>query len=353
LAELIALLHDCDRLQREIVLPGRSSPLHGPKRARGYVYHRDPLMAARAGLGAAIGIAIGCAFWIGTAWAEGGLAVSVLGVCCALFGNADAPAPNVMKYLIGSIYGVAISLAYSFVILPRVTDFVVLVAVLAPALLLAGSLQARPQTTYMALGITLTIPILAGLGTAYTGNFADTLNSVVALFAAIGFGAVSMTLFQTVPVDAAIGRLLRASRRDVRRRALGGGGDEAHWAGLMIDRTALLLPRLRLSRRAGSDILDETLRYLRVGHAVGRLRQTIRRCDGDTGDQGRQLLSAIAAHFGARDTAAPDLIQRTDDLTALVATSAGHDHHHHAQLLDRLIDLRFALNGHGVTAHGA
>jgi len=111
LAEMIGLLQDCDRLGRNITTAGRSheaASLHGPQRAKGYVYHRDPWMAGRAALGAIAGILIGCAFWIWSAWPEGGTAVSIFGVCCTLFGNVDAPAPNVVKYITGSIYGVAI-----------------------------------------------------------------------------------------------------------------------------------------------------------------------------------------------------------------------------------------------------
>lgn len=347
LSEMIGLLHDCDRLGRDVASAGRShdaASLHWPRPAKGYVYHRDPWMAGRATLGAIAGILVGCAFWIWSAWPEGGLAVSILGVCCTLFGNVDAPAPNVIKYMVGSIYGVMISLAYSFVILPQVTDFAVLAAVLAPAFLFAGSLQARAPTTFMALGVTLTLPILTGLGVRYAGDFADSLNTVVALFAAIGFGVVSMTLFQTVPVDAAINRLLRLSRRDVRRRALGHAPDEAHWTSLMIDRTALLLPRLRLSNSVYSPVLDDTLHHLRIGHAVGQLRETVRTVDGDIGRGARELLAAIAAQFGAkrcsRPTEAGDLDQRIQVLTAQIADSAMKDR---SRLLDLLIDLRSAL----------
>jgi uncharacterized membrane protein YccC len=102
--------------------------------------------------------------------------------------------------------------------------------------------------TFKALGITLTIPILAGLGSSYTANFAESLNTVVALFAAIGFGLISMTLFQTVPIETLIQRLLRLSRRDIRHRALGiARQDEAHWTNLMVDRTALLLPSITVA----------------------------------------------------------------------------------------------------------
>ncbi len=357
LAEMIGLLHDCDRLGLSIAASGRSrdpASLHGPKRAKGYVYHRDPWMAARAALGSIVGILGGCAFWIWSAWPEGGTAVSILGVCCTLFGNVDAPVPFVVKYIVGSIYGALISLVYSFVILPQVTNFAVLVAVLAPTFLFAGSLQARSPTTFMALGITLTIPILSGLGTDYTGDFATSLNTVIALFAAVGFGAVSMSLFQTVPVDVAINRLLHLSRRDVGRRALGGAPNEARWTSLMMDRTALLLPRLRASGKAYASVLDDTLRHLRVGHAAGQLRKTIPQTKGEAGAAIGDLLSAIAACFGVRRPTTPaelgDIDRRIETLMAMMGDSP---HKSRSRTFDLLIDLRFALGSGGTAKGGA
>ncbi|MBW9076381.1 FUSC family protein [Rhizobium pusense] len=347
LAEMIGLLQDCDRLGRAIAASGRlrdAASLHGPKRAKGYVYHRDPWTAGRAALGAIVGILFGCAFWIWSAWPEGGMAVSILGVCCTLFGNFDAPVPFVVKYIVGSIYGVVISLIYSFVILPQVTDFGVLVAVLAPAFLFAGSLQARLPTTFMALGITLTVPILSALGPYYTGDFATSLNSVIGLFAAVGFGAVSMSLFQTVPVDGAINRLLRLSRRDVGRRALGAAPNEAHWMSLMIDRTALLLPRLRLTGKAYPDVLDDTLHHLRIGHVAGQLRKTIPQIKGETGFEMRELLSVIAKRFiGGKPPKATGLLDLDQRIELLIEKIAGSVLRNRQQIVDLLIDLRFAL----------
>ncbi len=347
LAEMIGLLEDCDRLGRTIVATGHLrdvASLHGPKRAKGYVYHRDPWMAGRTALGAIIGIIVGCAFWIWSAWPEGGMAVSILGVCCTLFANFDAPVPFVIKYLVGSIYGVSISLIYSFVILPQVTDFWVLVAVLAPAFLFAGSLQARLPTTFMALGITLTIPILSALGPYYTGDFATSLNSVIALFAAVGFGAVSMSLFQTVPAEGAIHRLLRVSRRDVGRRALDAAPNEARWTSLMVDRTALLLPRLRLTGKAYPDVLDDTLHHLRIGHVVGQLRKTIPQMKGEVGVELRELLSVIAKHFiGGKPLKTAGLLDLDQRIESLIEKIANSVLRNRLQIVDLLIDLRFAF----------
>lgn len=347
LAELVGLLHDCDSLSRVIATPGRNrleDVLHWSGKTHGYVYHRDPWMAARTALGAAIGIVLGCAFWIWSASPDGGLAVSLLGVACALFGNVDAPAPNVVKYAVGSVYGVAISIAYSFVILPRVTDFGVLVAVLAPAFLFGGSLQARPATTYKALGITLTIPILSGLSSHYGADFAETLNSVVALFVALLFAVVSMWLFQTIAPDTAIKRLRRLNRRDVARRARGRGPNEAGWTSLMVDRTALLLPRLGISRHSADDVLEETIRHLRLGHVAGQLFSLTQSVGGDIGRDLRSLLSTISAHGDAP-------IEPTDALIRSVTESTVPQRE---LLLSLLIDLHFALSSARITqAEGA
>lgn len=347
LAEMIGLLQDCNRLGLAIAETGRlrdAASLHGPKQAKGYVYHRDPWMAGRAALGAIVGILIGCAFWIWSAWPEGGIAVSILGVCCTLFGNFDAPVPFVVKYIVGSIYGVVISLIYSFVILPQVTDFCVLVAVLAPAFLFAGSLQARLPTTFMALGITLTTPILSALGPYYTGDFATSLNTVIALFAAIGFAAVSMSLFQTVPVDTAINRLLRLSRRDVGRRALGKAPNEARWTSLMIDRTALLLPRLRVSGKAYPDVLDDMLRHLRIGHVAGQLRKTIPQIKGNADVELGELLSVIARRFNDRKPSTlAGLLDLDQRIKTVIEKMAGSALKNRLRIVDLLIDLRFAL----------
>jgi uncharacterized membrane protein YccC len=350
LADMVGLLHDCDRLARRIANPGPSHTplhLHWPAPRTGYVYHRDTLMSLRAALGAIAGICTACAFWIWSAWPDGATAVSLVGVCCALFGNVDSPAPNVLKYMKGSLYGVAASLAYGFAVLPRVTDFAVLVAVLAPVLLFAGSLQARPQTAFMALGVTLTVPILAGLGASYGGDFAESLNSSIALFAATGFAAVSMALFQSVPVDVAIDRLLRLSRNDIRRRALAGGGDEAYWTGLMVDRTALQAARLRLSGRPRSDLLDDMVRQLRIGHAAGALRRAVRPGNDDFPREASAILMALADAFGTRKPPMPatitGIVARIDRLAAAITSRTGAMPRPQDVPPELLLNLRLAL----------
>ncbi|WOZ79748.1 FUSC family protein [Kosakonia sacchari] len=337
LHEAIILLLQCERLADALA---QAKPAQLPaedKPAKGYVFHRDSLSAARTALGAFVIILSGCLIWIDTAWPDGATAVSILGVCCTLFGSFDTPAPHIVKYMVGSAWGVMISLLYSFALLPAVTEFSVLVAVLAPAYLLAGSLQARPATTFMAMGITLTLPILCELGAHYSGDFAVAVNTAIALFAATGFAVVSMSLLQTVQADAAIERLLRTCRRDVRRSVKGVfKPDETHWTNLMIDRTALLLPRLQRSGHSAEQTLNQMLHALRIGLSVMHLRHFQAQKERKKAHEISEILSLLAC-----DTATSALRQR---IRAMIGPASLQPHQQSRQLVNCLVDLHCALS---------
>lgn len=332
IAELITLLQQCERLS-EAIHHARPAPAQAEDRAAtGYVFHRDPLSAARTALGAFVIILSGCLLWIYSAWPDGGTAVSILGVCCTLFGSFDTPAPHIVKYIIGSVWGVVISLIYSFALLPPLSDFPVLVAVLAPVYLLAGSLQALPPTTFMAMGITLTLPVLCELGARYSGDFADAANTAIALFFATGFAVIGMSLLQTVQADAAIKRLLKLCQRDIRRSVSGVfKGDETHWTNLMIDRAALLLPRLPRSGQSSARALDRLVHFLRIGLCVMRLR----RCETPAGSDIHEVLSRLT-----HTTETEALRER---IAAMANRCLPAREEQSCQFVDRLVDLHCAL----------
>lgn len=332
LVELITLLQQCERLS-DAIHHARPAPMQAEDHAaKGYVFHRDPLSAARTVLGAFVIILGGCLLWIYSAWPDGGTAVSILGVCCTLFGGFDTPAPHIVKYIIGSVWGVLISLIYSFALLPPLSDFPVLVAVLAPVYLFAGSLQARPPTTFMAMGITLTLPVLCELGAHYSGDFADAVNTAIALFFATGFAVIGMSLLQTVQADAAINRLLKLCQRDIRRSVNGVfKGDETHWTNLMIDRAALLLPRLPRSGQSSARALERLVHFLRIGLCVMRLRR------GDT--PAGSDINEVLYHL-TRTTETEALRERVAAMAALCLPATDEQS---SQFVDRLVDLHCAL----------
>ena len=121
----------------------------------------------------------------------------------------------------------------------------------------------------------------------------------------------------------------------------------------MVDRTALLLPRLRLSGRLQGHLLDDTMHHLRIGHAAGQLRHEIGRVEGHIGRDARGLLAAIAAGFAARQPDPGQIAGLEPRIRALAGLIAGSSLHNRARLLDLIIDLRFALGlGNSGTPEG-
>jgi uncharacterized membrane protein YccC len=211
-------------------------------------------LPARSALGAFVGILLSCVLWIVTGWSEGATAVSIIGTACVLFGTIEAPAPHVMRYLVGSSIGVAVGLLYGLLIFPALSDITGLIAALAPVLLLCGSFLARPPFIMAALGVVLTFPLIAGLGATNTVNIVGALNNSVALFVGTTVALCSMQLFQTADAGRNRARLERSIRRDIARHAAGQGGVTRAWLSRMLDRIGLLAPRLQGGSSAADDL---------------------------------------------------------------------------------------------------
>lgn len=288
---------------RRLVTPALSELM---ARSGGRALHRDRGIALRAAAGTVATILLGCAFWIGTGWPDGAGAVLIAGVCCALFGNVDNPAPVIMTFFIGSLIGLAVAAVYAFGIFPRVTDFVTLVAVLAPVFLLLGAMLATPKLNLLTLGILLALPNSIGLNDHYTGGFDVFLNGAVAQLAGTLFAVVTVGLFQTIGAETSARRLIGAGWRELARASVAPGPpDAAGWVSRMLDRIGLLLPRLpHRADDPGRSMID-ALVDLRVGVSVGDLRQL--RIDGGDSDGWLigPVLEGVGTHFARLDVARP------------------------------------------------
>lgn len=288
--------------------------------------HRDRGIALRAAAGTVATILIGCVFWIGTGWSDGAGAVLIAGVCCALFGNSDNPAPSIMAFFYGTILGLVVAAIYAFAILPRVSDFVTLIAVLAPAMLIGGVFLARPRTTLVTLGALLGGLNTVGLNDRYGASFDSFVNGGVSQLIGTIFAVVTVGLFQTIGADTAARRLIRAGWRELAQRSNAlGPPDAAGWVARMLDRIGLLAPRLALQDKDPGKPLLDALSDLRVGVAIGELRQL--RIDGPPADAARitPVLQGVSAHYRALrpDRPAPPEPVLLANLDSAIDTMAG------------------------------
>lgn len=331
LAELIAAHRDVRTLREQIraptvraVSPSVAALLANTRRR---VLHRDRGIALRAAAGTIATVLLGCAFWIVTAWPEGAGAVLIAGVCCALFGSSDEPAPAVMRFFWGSLIGILVAAFYAYAVIPRVTSLPLLMLVLAPTLLVLGGMLANPRPSFIALGALLGVLNSVGLNDRYTPGFEAFANGSLAQLLGTLFAAVTVGLFQTIGTERSVERLIRAGWRDLARRSnLPGPPDAMGWTSRMLDRIGLLAPRLaQRGEDPGKPLLD-VLQDLRIGLTIGELRAL--RLSGSEEEEAliTPVLKGVAAYYRAlrydAPAPAPDgLLSCIDDaLRAFAAT---------------------------------
>ncbi|WP_404710925.1 FUSC family protein [Sphingomonas sp. MMS24-J13] len=310
IGDLIAALRDCHDLRDQIRSPSARpiSPRVGEMLAAAgeRPLHRDRGLALRDAFGSFATIALGSAFWIATAWPDGGGALVIAGICCALFANLDDPGPTIARVQLGSTFGLVMAIVYGYAILPRTTDFVTLAAAVAPMLLLMGAVMGTPQTAAIGIGIAISFPQTVGFNAVYQDSYPASLNGAIAQFIGIAFATVTMGLFQTIGTEQSAARLLRGGWQDVARQARGQVGEGAAWISRMLDRVGLLIPRLTTAGTDDGEPMQDALKDLRVGMMTGQLGALAPEGTSEEKTAIAATLAGIDRHFTRLARSGPD-----------------------------------------------
>lgn len=327
LAELVASLRDAHLLRDQVRAPSvRAISPRIPELLRATSrrpLHLDRGLALRAAFGTIATIALGCTFWIATAWKDGGGAVLIAGIACALFGGLDNPRAAIGKMQLGSTIGLVMAIVYAYAILPRVTDFVALAAVLAPMLLIMGTMMGKPTTVAVGTGMLIGFPQTVGLYATYEPAFGAQLNGAIAQFIGIGFAMSTVGLFLTVGAEDRFARLAKAGWRDVARRARGRAPDGARWMALMLDRVGLMLPTMGKGIDPGKPLLDALL-DMRIGFVAGELDLLRRGATEEEKALIAETLGSVGNHFARlrasrADPPKPEVLADIDRAVAVFA----------------------------------
>lgn len=296
--------------------------------------HRDYGGAARGAFGAFVTIVLGCTIWIWSGWRDGGTAVMLAGVFLALFSASDNALAPLKGFMIGTVLAALIGGIYGYAIMPRLDGFTMLAAAYAPVLLVLGAMMANPRT----MGIAL--PTLLGLGSPvlladrYMNAFGSFANGNVAQIVGIWFAILMATLLQSAGVERAIRRTVRAGWIDIAERAVvTRPPDVRGWINRMLDRIALLAPRLAIVGKDSGQPLYDALRDLRTGVAIGELRQLRYDLPRAEGEPLTRVLGGVSRHYRALDPDRPidaDAALLTDIDGAILHLSA-----HRAQSVRR------------------
>src|SRR6202043_3549214 len=96
-----------------------------------------------------------CGFWIVTGWAHGATAAMMAAVFSSFYATQDDPVPALASFMRWTIISLPIAALYMFLILPRITDFPMLILVSSPFYLVVGYMQGDPAQATRAMALLL------------------------------------------------------------------------------------------------------------------------------------------------------------------------------------------------------
>ncbi|WP_332876468.1 FUSC family protein [Massilia sp. S19_KUP03_FR1] len=224
--------------------------------------HLDHGMAALSACATIVAVLICCAFWILTGWPAGATAPMMAAVLCCFFSTQDDPVPFIKSFLAWTVYSVPASALYLLVLLPAVHSFEMFVLICAPAFLAIGVLLARPSTFGRAMPFLFGICGTLAMIDTHSADMVTFVNVTLAQLFGVAVAAATTGLLRRVGADWTARRLLKAGWRELARL---GGGEKitlAAFSARMVDRIALLTPRLA---QAGVSQASGAFNDLRIG----------------------------------------------------------------------------------------
>jgi uncharacterized membrane protein YccC len=301
LADAVSAIAECHALVAHIRAP--AAPLAPPvaaalKSSSGDPMSRDLSLALRSGAVAVAAMMATSVLWISTGWPDGATAASLVAVFSTLFASQDDPAPPIVIFSAISVISTVVAALYIFGVFQAIDGFPMLAAVLFLPLFLIGLLLGDPKRA--ALGAPAAITFTSGLALQSTlrADFAAFLNANLAVYVA-SFAAVACTrVFRSMTAEASAQRLLRLTWAAIARRAQGAlDGDRLGFAAVLVDRLAILAPRLALQHERGAGAAESALRDLRVAMNLSALRQARPTLEAKARAGVDHLVEGVAAHY--------------------------------------------------------
>jgi uncharacterized membrane protein YccC len=311
------ILDECEALMAHLDDPELPAPLSAEERRQGIKTHADTAFALLSGGAASIAILICCTIWIGTGWADGGVAAMMTGLFCCLFAALDNPVPMILRFGGALLAGVPVAGLYLFVLLPPIDSFVPLALLLLPPLLLAGYVAAHPRWGIIGLAAMMGFTSALALQESLHADFEHFLNTNLAQVLGVLIAAGVTAGLRTIGTDAAIGRLNVRLRRDLVRIANATTPPD-RFASLSrtTDRLALITQRLG----DATDDATSSLREVRLALNLVALQDLRQRVDRKLGLALQLVLHDVARWFaGSSDGPLPErLLLRIDNALRLM-----------------------------------
>ena len=303
LAELVQAWGHCVELEGSLRNPASTvSPSLTQTIAsqQGRRLHIDHGLAAFSGL--AVGTAVVSAAGLAALlqWPQGIVMAGIAAAGSSVFAFIDDPRPMLRLLLAWSLIAVPVAALYVFAVLPALNGFVSLAMALSPLYFGTALYLATPGHWLRALGFALVSQTLISLQLAHRADLQAFGGLAVSAVLGAVVALLVTSLFRVISAQVSAWRILRAGWRDLAALADGTRPrTRSEWASLMLDRSAMLLPRL--ARASGDERirLADALSDLRVGAGISELRDMPK----PSGLRLDEMLRGIAEHFRSQSRA--------------------------------------------------
>lgn len=228
----------------------------------------DPLPAVLNGLRVFAAVLAMSAFWVVSAWPNGAFAIVFAAAGTLIFGSFGDQARVLAKdYAIGATVMAALGGVLYFGVLPSLSTFPALIALIVLLFVPLGILQAGTWHNVAFLGMSVASLPLLGVGNPISYDAVTYFNLALSIVTGTVIGTLFFVVMPTIPPQQRARRLLALSLRDFRRLAHDNrSADFARWNKLLA-RRAEALPPQATSEEAGS-----LMALLSLGQAVIHLR---------------------------------------------------------------------------------
>jgi uncharacterized membrane protein YccC len=163
----------------------------------------------------------------------------------SLLAGVDDPLPSFRNFYGLFLTVIAVHGIYLFGVLPRITDFEMLIAALMPAFVLFGWMAARPTTARVGAMLAIYLSVQLALTETYSADFSSYANSSVALMLGVALTGVVCGIVRLLGASWIASRLLRSNWRTLAAVAeRTSPWDRVAIASLMQHRLALLAARI-------------------------------------------------------------------------------------------------------------
>lgn len=325
-----------------LLLGERNSPRCAPPR-RPFVI-ADPLPALLNGLRVFLAVLLTSAFWVVSAWPNGTFAIVFAAIGTLVFGSFGDQARAFAKdYTVGAATMVGLGGVLYFAVLPGLSTFPSLLALLFLLYVPLGVMQAGSWHNVAFLGMSIAALPLLGVGNPTSYDAAAYFNLALSIVTGTVIGTLFFALLPMVTPQLRARRLIDLSLRDFRRLPRSPGATTALRWTARLTRRAEALPPQATPEQAGS-----LMALLAIGQAILHLRALV-----TDAPAGRALQHAFDALAAGQVATARDALSKAALAEAITGDPLGRQQLKARAAIDVILDtldLHTELLGAGAVA---